>query len=119
MPVKEGNIIPVLAILNKIPLNQTDIGSNVNMDAKVTFEKKCPWQKDNADLNKEDWLDPEVWFSCVVASNMDQEKILGRILHEWKKMTAGVWELKIRKQTTHRVQLCCAACTLRGLRRLL
>jgi hypothetical protein len=51
----------------------------VNVDAKATFEKKCPWGKDNADLDEEDWPDPEVWFSMVISSDVPPEEILDRV----------------------------------------
>ena len=36
MPVKEGNTTPVLTTPNEIPLNQTDLGTNINVDPKAT-----------------------------------------------------------------------------------
>ena len=50
--MKEGNTEPVINTLNKIPLNQTDMCSNVNVEEKATFEKRRPWEKDN-DLPEE------------------------------------------------------------------
>ena len=79
MPVKEGNTTPVLTTPNEIPLNQTDLGTNVNVDPRATFEKKRPWGKDNADVNEEDWPNPEVWFSIVLSSDLPTEEILNRV----------------------------------------
>ena len=53
MPLKEGNTTPVITTPNKIPLNQTDLGTNVNVDEKATFEKMRPWGKDR-DIPEED-----------------------------------------------------------------
>ena len=59
MPQNEGNTSPLITTSNEIPLNQTDLGSNVNVDAKAIFKKRRPWGKDS-DLPKEDWPNPEV-----------------------------------------------------------
>ena len=79
IPVKEGSTTPVITTPNEILFNQTDLGTNVNVDAKAIFEKKCPWGKDNADLDEEDWPDPEVWFSMVISSDVPPEEILDRV----------------------------------------
>ena len=47
MPLNEGNTFPVITTPNDIPLNQTDLGSNVNVDAKAVFEKRRPGGKDS------------------------------------------------------------------------
>ena len=93
MSLKEGNTKPVINTPNKIPLNQTDLGSNVNVDEKTTFEKRRSWGKDN-DLPEEDWPDPEVWFSFVISSDEPPEEILEHICHEWRGNRLGVKELK-------------------------
>jgi hypothetical protein len=101
VPAKKGSTTPVLTTPNEIPLNQTDLGANVNVDTKSTVEKKHPMGKDSADLNEEDWPDPEVWFSFVVASDVDPEEILDRIRHEWKKnggRRLGIKDLKTHHQ---------------------
>ena len=97
MPLKEDNTTPVIPTPDEIPLNQTDLGTNVNPDKKATFKKKRPWGKDN-NLPEEDWLDPKVWFSFVISSDEPPEDILERIRHEWKKCGGnrlGIKELKV------------------------
>ena len=42
MPLKGGNTSPVITTPNDIPLNQTDLGYNVNVDAKAVFKKRRP-----------------------------------------------------------------------------
>ena len=98
MPLKEGNKSPVITTPNEIPLNQTDLGSNVNVDAKAVFEKRRPWGKDS-DLPEEDWPDPEIWFSLVISSDEPAEEIIERIRHEWRK--CGGNRLGIKELKTH------------------
>jgi hypothetical protein len=98
MPLKEGHKSPVITTPNEIPLNQTDLGSNVNIDAKAVFEKRRPWGKDS-DIPEEDWPDPEIWFSFVISSDEPPEDILERIRHEWKK--CGGNRLGIKELKTH------------------
>ena len=98
MPLKEGKASPVITTSNKFPLNQTDLGCNVNVDAKAVFEKRRPLGKDS-DLPEEDRPDPEIWFSCVIFSDEPPEEILERICHEWKK--CGGNRLGIKELKTH------------------
>ena len=84
MPLKEGKTSPVITTPNEVPINQTDLGSNVNVDSKAVFEKRRPWGKDS-DLPEEDWPDPEIWFNFVISSAEPPEDILECICHEWKK----------------------------------
>ena len=99
MPVKEGMTTPILTTPNEIPLNQTDLGTNVNVDSRATFEKKRPWGKDSADVPEEDWPNPEVWFSIVLSSDLPTEEILDRVRHEWRKN--GGNRLQIKELKTH------------------
>ena len=98
MPLKEGKTSPVITTPNEVPINQTDLGSNVNVDSKAVFEKRRPWGKDS-DLPEEDWPDPEIWFSFVISSDEPPEDILERIRHEWKK--SGGNRLGIKELKTH------------------
>ena len=79
MPAKEGITTSIITTPNEIPLNQTDLGTNVNVGPRATFEKKRPWGKDNAELNEEDWPNPEVWFSVVISSDEPPEEIIDRV----------------------------------------
>jgi hypothetical protein len=91
MPLKEGNTSPVIATPNNIPLNQADLGSNVNVDAKAVFEKRRPWGKDS-NLPKEDWPDPEVWFSFLISSDKPPEEILEHICTSGRSVEGIAWE---------------------------
>ena len=42
MPLKEGNTARVIITPNEIPINQADMGYNVNVDEKATFKKRRP-----------------------------------------------------------------------------
>ena len=42
VPLKEGRTEPIINTPNKIPLNQTDLGTYVKVDPKATFEKRRP-----------------------------------------------------------------------------
>ncbi len=50
-------------------------------------------------MEEEDWKDPEVNFSLMVASNVHPETILDRICLEWKK--SGGNRLYVKELCTH------------------
>ena len=85
VPLKEGRTEPIINTPNKIPLNQTDLGTHVKVDPKTTFEKRRSWGKDNANIEEEDWPDPEVGFSTVFSCNLPPEEIFDRTRHERKR----------------------------------
>ena len=97
MPLREDKTSPVITTPNEVPINQTDLGSNVNVDSKAVFEKRRPWGKDS-DLPEEDWPDPEIWFSFVISSDEPPEDILERIRHEWKKSGDNLSKCKWDKE---------------------
>ena len=101
IPLKEGNTAPTINTPNKIPLNQTDLGSNVNVNKKATFKTRRPWENDNT-LLMEDWPNPEVWFNFVISSDEPPEEILERICRVWKM--CGGNRLKVKELKTHHTE---------------
>ena len=99
VPLKEGRTEPIINTPNEIPLNQTDLGTHVKVDPRATFEKRRPWGKDKANIDEEDWPDPEVWFSTVISCDLPPEEILDRARHEWKRN--GGRNLRLLELKTH------------------
>ena len=85
VPLKEGRTEPIINTPNEIPLNQTDLGTHVKANPKATFKKRRPRGKDSANIDEEDWPDPEVWFSTVFSCDLPPEEILDRVRHTWKR----------------------------------
>ena len=99
MPLDAGEEEPILVEPTSVPLNHTDLGANISFPPNVSFEKRKPWGKSREDLEEDDYLDPEVYFSFVFSCDKDPEDILDRIRQEWRKY--GGNRLQVMALKTH------------------
>ena len=84
-PIVLGTNRPVISTPNAIPLNHTDLGANVKVADNACFHKRKPWGRVKDDLPKENWEDPELWFSICVSHNEDPHDIVIKTRHESDK----------------------------------
>jgi hypothetical protein len=101
-PIGEGETEPVIRSPNDVPLNQTEFGANVKLPSNVSFEKRRPWGKKADEVEEEDMLNPEIYFSIVISSDKDPDYIFDRIRQEWRKQ--GGNRLQVRELSTHDVK---------------
>ena len=97
VPLDERAEEPTLVEPTEVPLNHTDLGANISFAPNVSFEKRKPWGKSKEDLEEEDYIDPEVYFSFVFSCDKDPEDILDRIRQEWRKYGGNRLQLMVLK----------------------
>lgn len=99
VPLDAGEEEPILVEPTGVPLNHTDLGANISFPPNVSFEKRKPWGKSKEDLEEEDYVDPEVYFSFVFSCDKEPDDIFDRIRQEWRKY--GGNRLQLMALKTH------------------
>jgi hypothetical protein len=65
MPIHEKEKSKILTDPNNVPLNHTKLFVHISFPSNMSFEKHRPWERNNGDLGKDDYVDPYVNFSFV------------------------------------------------------
>jgi hypothetical protein len=86
----------------KISPNMTKLGSNIKISGNGNaFNKQGVWDKDGASgrqtrkaNKKEEYKDPTVYFSMVISSEVEPNKIIECTAHEWSRMNGVQLQIK-------------------------
>jgi hypothetical protein len=71
-----------------IPVNMTMLGANFKIlsgNGKNPFDKQKVWGK-GANKNKDEYKNPVVWFTLAIATDVEPEDLVSRIVHKWHRI---------------------------------
>lgn len=80
--------------MGQVPYDHTELGTHVlHSGGTKSFELRKPRGKKAEEMDMEDWLKPEIYFTIAFSCDKDPEKILDRISGEyglrWEATSSG------------------------------
>ena len=66
---------PAITKSNDVSLSDTDLGANVKVTDKASFQKRSSRGRGKEEILEEDWKDLKVWFIICVSCDEDPHDI--------------------------------------------